>query len=52
MAKLMIIHSNDQPMREDKYPQTWLLYKDDNTIQLHVMLDPHHRPVVVDKGAA
>ena len=52
MAKLIIIHSNDQPMREDKYPQTWLLYKDDHTIQFHVMHDRHNRPVVVDKGAA
>jgi hypothetical protein len=52
MAKLIIIRSNDQPMREEKYPQTWVLYKDDNTIQLHVMHNRHDRPFVVDKGAA
>jgi hypothetical protein len=52
MAKLIIIRSNDQPMREENYPQTWVLYKDDNTIQLHVMHNRHDRPFVVDKGAA
>jgi hypothetical protein len=52
MAKLIVIRTNAQPQREKKYPQTWLLYKHDNTIQLHVRHDRHNCPVVVDKGAA
>ena len=26
MAKLIVIASNHQPKREEKYPHTWLLY--------------------------
>jgi hypothetical protein len=46
MAKLKVIRSNDQPQREEKYPQTWLLYKGNNTIQLHVSHERHNCPFV------
>jgi hypothetical protein len=39
MANLRIIVSNDRPIREEKYPRTWLLYKD--TIEVHVTHDSH-----------
>ena len=52
MAKLMIITRNDQPQREEKYPRTWLLYKNNSTIEFHIMHDRHKRPFVIDKGAA
>ena len=51
-ANLRIIVSNDRPIREEKYPRTWRLYKDKNTIEVHVTHDSHNRPFVVDKGAA
>jgi hypothetical protein len=52
MANLRVIGSNDQPKREEKYPDTWLLYKDKDMIEIHVRHDNHHRPFVLDKGAA
>lgn len=52
MANLRIIVSNDQPIREEMYPRTWLLYKDKDTTEVHVTHDSHNRPFVRDKGAA
>jgi hypothetical protein len=52
MANLRIIVSNDRPIREEKYPRTWLLYKDKDTIEVHVTHDSHNRPFVLDNGAA
>ena len=52
MANLAIMISNDQPKREEKYPPRWLLYKGEDTIEINVSHDSHHRPFVLDKGAA
>ena len=52
MANLRIIISNGRPIREEKYPRTWLLYKDKDAIEVHVVHDSHNRPFVLDKGAA
>ena len=52
MANLRIIVSNDRPIREGKYPRTWLLCKDKDTIEVHVTHDSLNRPFVLDKGAA
>ena len=52
MANLSLIVSNDRPMREAKYPRTWLLYKDKDTIEVHVMHDSHNRPFVLDNSVA
>lgn len=52
MANLTIMVSNDQPTREQKYPPTWLLYKGEDTIEVHVNHDSNNRPFVLAKGAA
>jgi hypothetical protein len=52
MANLRIIVSNDRPIREEKYPRTWLLCKDKDTIAVHVTHDSRNCPFVLDKGAA
>ena len=52
MANLMVIAKNDQPQREERYPQTWLLYRGGETIEVHVAHDSPKRPRVLDKGAA
>ena len=52
MANLMIIARNDQPQREESYPQTWLLYRNNETVEVHVAHDSQNRPLVLDKGAA
>jgi hypothetical protein len=52
MARLRIIASNDQPERESNFPETWLLEKQNNTIQVHIMHDRLKRPFVRDKSAA
>jgi hypothetical protein len=52
MANLIVIARNDQPKREEQYPQTWLLFKGDNMIEVHVAHDSLNRPLVRDKGAA
>ena len=52
MADLRVIVSNDEPKREEEYPQIWLLYKDRETIEIYVRHDNHNRPFVLDKGAA
>ena len=52
MANLRIIVSNDRPIREEKYPRNWVLFKDKGTIEFHVTHDSHNRPFVRDKGAA
>ncbi|HZW93574.1 MAG TPA: hypothetical protein VFF64_11545 [Candidatus Eremiobacteraceae bacterium] len=52
MAQLIIIASNDQPERESNFPGTWLLHKENNTIEVHVMHDRLKRPFVRDKSAA
>ena len=52
MRQLIIIASNDQPERESNFPETWLLPKGNNTIEVHVMHDRLQRPFVHDKSAA
>jgi hypothetical protein len=52
MANLMVIARNDQPKRDEHHPQTWLLYKGGDTIEVHVVHDPLNRPRVLDKSAA
>jgi hypothetical protein len=52
MAKLRIIAKNEQPNREQRYPQTWLLHKQDNTIQIQVKHDGLNRPFILNKAAA
>ena len=52
MANLRAIVSNDMPIREENYPRTWFLHKDDDLIEIHVRHDRHNRPFVFDKGAA
>ena len=52
MKQLIIIASNDQPEREGNFPETWLLHKENNTIEVHVMYDRLKRPFVHDKSAA
>ena len=44
MANLAIIVSNDRPIREDRHPRTWLLFRDKDTIEIHVTHDSHNRP--------
>jgi hypothetical protein len=52
MEGLTIIASNDHPKRENEYPQTWVLYKQDNTVEVRVIHDRLNRPFVCDKTAA
>ena len=52
MASLAIIANNDRPIREARYPRTWLLYKDKDTIEIHLAHDSHNRPFVRDKNVA
>jgi hypothetical protein len=52
MANLIVIARNDQPKREEHYPQTWLLYKGDDMTEVHVAHDSLNRPRVLAKGAA
>ena len=52
MANLRAIISNERPIREETYPRTWFLYKDDNVIEIHVRHDSYNRPFVLNKGAA
>jgi hypothetical protein len=52
MANLKIIVSNDQPVRENQYPRTWLLYKTEDAIEVHVRYDADNRPFVLDKDVA
>jgi hypothetical protein len=52
MANLAIIVSTDRPNREERYPRTWLLYKDKDTIEIQVTHDSHNRPFVLDKNVA
>ena len=52
MAQLIIIARNDQPERESSFPETWLLHKENNTIEVQVMHDRLKRPFVRNKSAA
>jgi hypothetical protein len=52
MPRLKVIASNEQPERETNFPEIWLLHKDNNTIEVHVMHDGLKRPFVRDKSAA
>jgi hypothetical protein len=36
MPDLRVIAHNDQPKREENYPRTWLLYKEKETIEIHI----------------
>lgn len=49
MAKLTVISRNDQPIRQETHPLTWLLYKDKEIIEIHVT---HHRQTLIDKTHA
>jgi hypothetical protein len=42
MANLSVIFSNDQPKREEKYPRTWPLYKNKDTIEIRVQAQQPH----------
>ncbi|MBV9342418.1 MAG: hypothetical protein JO159_16215 [Acidobacteria bacterium] len=52
MAQLKIIASNDQPERQSNFPETWLLHKDNNTIEIHVTHDRLERPFVRAKAGS
>lgn len=52
MANLGIIASNDRPIREEKHQRIWLLYKNKETIELHISHDAQQRPFVLNKGVA
>jgi hypothetical protein len=52
MANLAIIVSNNQPIREERYPRTWLLYKGKDRIEIHVTHCGHNRSLVLDKAVA
>lgn len=52
MANLTIMIRNDQPKREQTYPPRWLLYKGEDTIEIHVNHDSRNRPFVLNTGAA
>ena len=52
MAKLAIVASNSQPERKSNFPGTWLLHKENNTIEVHVVHDGLKRPLVRDKTTA
>jgi hypothetical protein len=36
MASLIVIFSNDQPKREEKYPRIWLLHKNKDIIEIRI----------------
>ena len=52
MANLRAIISNDTPIREENYPRTWFLHRDNDVIEVHVRHDTRNRPFVLYKGAA
>lgn len=52
MANLRAIISNDTPLREENFPRTWFLYKDNSMVEVHVRHDRHNRPFVLGKGGA
>ena len=52
MARLMVIANNEKPERESHFPETWLLHKANNTIEVQVMHDRLKRPFVRAKSAA
>ncbi len=52
MANLTLIVSNDRPIREERYPRTWLLYKDKGIVEIHVTHDCPNRRLVLDKAGA
>jgi hypothetical protein len=50
---LVIAISNSRPNREERYPDTWLLYtQGQDPIEIHVVHDTCSRPRVLHKGAA
>lgn len=52
MARLIVIASNEKPERESRFPETWLLHKENKTIEVRVMHDGLKRPFVREKSAA
>jgi hypothetical protein len=52
MANLAIIVSNNQPIREERHPRTWLRYKGKDRIEIHVTHCGHNRSLVLDKAVA
>ena len=52
-ANLVIVVSNDEPRREERYPNTWVLYRrGQDAIEIHVAHDPDHKPQVLGKAVA
>jgi hypothetical protein len=53
MANLSVIFSNDQPKREEKYPRIRLLYKNKDTIEIHVQAQQPHswKRSILNRGA-
>jgi len=52
MTNLRLIVTNDLPIREEKYPYSWLLHKNKETIEVHVRHESHNRALVIDKVVA
>ena len=49
----MIVISNDEPSREDRYPNTWLLYRrGQGVVEVHVAHDSDHKPYVLHNRVA
>ncbi|HZW93570.1 MAG TPA: hypothetical protein VFF64_11525 [Candidatus Eremiobacteraceae bacterium] len=52
-TNLTIVVSNDQPSREEQYPNTWLLYRRGRgVVEVHVAHDSDHKPYVLDNRVA
>ena len=39
MASLTVVFRNEHPKREEKYPSTWLLFKNKDIAEIHVRHD-------------
>lgn len=50
MTNLRLIASHARPSRQGDQPRIWLLYKDNETLELHVSHDIHYRRFLLDKG--
>ena len=52
-ANLVIVVNNDQPRREERYPDTWVLSRrGQDAVEVHVAHDPDHKPRVLGKAVA
>ena len=50
MANLRVVVSNNRPIREERHPRTWLLYKYKGMVEIHVTHDYPNGRFVLDKG--